>query len=924
MFRVIFAASVVNTCLHVVCFTGIMLLADGCSQFHGMETRKQCEYDGHNRLRKDSGILKRIRFILTIFACALLLTVAGAQETTDDTLHVPSPDWRDQIIYFIMIDRFNDGDPSNNDQGAGEYDPEDERKFQGGDLQGIIDQLDYIEGLGATTVWITPPVENQWWDPLVNYGGYHGYWASDFTALDPHFGTLETYQALSRALHSRDMYLIQDIVTNHTGNFYSYDGRYNPDDPTENFILNTESVPTSAPVPPLNQNDITDPADRESALYHWTPNITDYDDTDTREVYQLADLDDLNTSNPVVRDLMRSAYGDWIREAGVDGFRVDTVIYVEHDFWNDFLHSTDATAPGMYTVAAATGRDDFLTFGEAYRTDDPFTDDADREVHSYLGTDEQPEFSSMIQFPLFATLDHVFAAGAPTDELSYRLGVINELYAEPSLLPTFIDNHDVERFLNRNGEPALRQALAFLLTSPGIPVIYYGTEQGFVESRPSMFAEGVGSDGEDHFDTEAPLYRWIADLSELRTNNPALTRGTLEVLADDSDSAGVFVYQRTYEGESVVVVMNTADEARLAPTVSFKGLGTIWLEPMLSTHEAIPLHVDTNAAIPLALRPREATVYRVLESAKPPAFPLGITVDALPDETITGDVTLTGTTNTPNVPLLLVLNERLADAIPFVTDADGAWTVTLPADALPVGEQNNTLHIYAPEAGQVSAPVTFTSDVQLTATGETRTVSDPAGDDNGLTGDYAYPTDETFTTQMDILAATVAPDGADLAVTLTMSDLTDVWTPANGFDHVLFSIFVDVPESDGVTVLPRLNASAPDGFAWDAFAFVEGWTNRIYTSDGASESAYGTTSPLETSITVNPEAATVTITIPGAALGNPRDYDDVAVYITTWDWNGVDGNYRGLAAEPSQWNMSGGDGDTDPLIMDDILIPAAE
>lgn len=133
-------------------------------------------------------------------------------------LHVPSPDWRDQVIYFLMTDRFEDGNPSNNDQGVGLYKPQKESHYSGGDLLGVKKRLDYIQGLGATSVWITPPVANQWWNGT--YGGYHGYWASDFTKVDPHVGTLKDYQRLSDALHRRGMYLVQDIVLNHTGDFF--------------------------------------------------------------------------------------------------------------------------------------------------------------------------------------------------------------------------------------------------------------------------------------------------------------------------------------------------------------------------------------------------------------------------------------------------------------------------------------------------------------------------------------------------------------------------------------------------------------------------------------------------------------------------------------------------------------------------------
>lgn len=151
-----------------------------------------------------------------------------SDDEIQDWLQVPSPEWRDQIIYFIMTDRFDDGNPANSNQGYGEFDPRYNSHFSGGDLQGILDNLDYIKGMGATAIWITPPVANQWWDPKVEYGGYHGYWAENFKEVDKHFGTLEDYQRLSATLHRNDMYLIQDIVTNHTGNFLPLPARALP------------------------------------------------------------------------------------------------------------------------------------------------------------------------------------------------------------------------------------------------------------------------------------------------------------------------------------------------------------------------------------------------------------------------------------------------------------------------------------------------------------------------------------------------------------------------------------------------------------------------------------------------------------------------------------------------------------------------
>jgi len=150
----------------------------------------------------------RVRAIVLLIALASHAALAAAVATAPSRSQ--PVDWRDQVLYFAMIDRFDDGDPTNNDQGAGVFDPADGAKYSGGDLAGITRRLDYIAGLGATGLWITPPVANQWWDGEARFSGYHGYWASDFSAVDAHYGTLEDYVALGRALDARGMTLVQE------------------------------------------------------------------------------------------------------------------------------------------------------------------------------------------------------------------------------------------------------------------------------------------------------------------------------------------------------------------------------------------------------------------------------------------------------------------------------------------------------------------------------------------------------------------------------------------------------------------------------------------------------------------------------------------------------------------------------------------
>ena len=851
------------------------------------------------------------------------------------TRHVPSPDWRDQIIYFVMTDRFADGDPSNNDQGYGEFDPSDRRKYSGGDFAGIIEQLNYIQGLGATALWITPPVANQWWNPEVEYGGYHGYWAEDFSTVDAHLGSLADYQALARALHGRGMYLIQDVVTNHVGDYFTYTDEggqnlHDPLDPTQNYRPIAGSVPVSAPSqPPFDQNDPTDPAHLDADIYHWTPEIQNQENIEERLTYQLADLDDLNTTNPFVRDALRASYGQWIREVGVDAFRIDTIKHVEHDFWNDFMHGTDPAAPGMHAVAAETGRDDFLAFGEAFYGSAPFDDSGEEIIATYLGSETRPELSSVIHFPLHFTIGRVFAEGAPTAQMGYRLQAAQEIFPDPTLLPTFIDNHDVPRFLAGGTTAGLKQALTFLMTSPGIPVIYYGTEQGFSEARSAMFAEGWGSGGSDHFDEESELYNVIQELSSLRRNHPLFARGDLTVLQTDSSGPGVLAYARDYASERALVLFNTADKPVLMVDLATGLPGGSTLTPLLAADDQEALVVPDGGRMSMELEPRAAFVWLVgapdESAAMPESAPLEFTIiTPLADMVFTDTLAISGTVSAATVPLKLVVNDDLARAIEVVSGDAGDWSVAAPLTGVAPGLQENTLHIWAPEQAQLSAPISFTSDLKITESSVT--VYDLIGDTVGPDERYVLPTDSTFGQQLDIVETTVRAAGPELEVALTMTEITDEWDPANGFDHVLFHVFIDVPEqTGGATDLPRLNASSPAGFEWDYLAMVEGWNNRLYGATGASPDAYGVPVTPVADVETDSEAGVVTLRFAGEALGNPASLAGARVYVTTWDWNGVDGEYRRLTETPQQWTFGGGDGAVDPLILDDteiIEVPA--
>ncbi|MYJ75200.1 MAG: hypothetical protein F4089_08910, partial [Gammaproteobacteria bacterium] len=216
-------------------------------------------------------------------------------------LHVPSPDWRDQIVYMALMDRFHDGDPTNNDHGFGEYDPTLPTHFSGGDLKGIVDRLDYLQGLGVTAVWVSPVFANQWWSTPYQATGWHGYWPTHFQEIDPHFGTVEDYKRLSHELHCRGMYLVKDVIANHVGNFFIYDGEYDPEDTAKNFrLLEPDSHQPGPTQYPFNLIDRLNPEHAAADIYHWTPGIQDFADPHQEHYYSLGQVGDVNTENPQV------------------------------------------------------------------------------------------------------------------------------------------------------------------------------------------------------------------------------------------------------------------------------------------------------------------------------------------------------------------------------------------------------------------------------------------------------------------------------------------------------------------------------------------------------------------------------------------------------------------------------------------------
>lgn len=865
------------------------------------------------RYQKSGGALSVLALSLALAGCGGSSNSGG---DSDLKLHVASPDWQDQIVYFVMTDRFNDGDPTNNDQGAGEYDPKDGSKYSGGDLKGVEQKIDYIKGLGATTVWVTPPVANQWWDPQTNYGGYHGYWASNFMEVDKHMGSLDDYKHLSSSLHKAGMYLMQDVVVNHTGNFFSYPSGWDANDPTKGLVMNTGSKPGSAPTQALfSQNDPRVAANVKAAIYHWTPAISDYSNAVQEKTYQLSDLDDLNTTNPVVRDELRKSYDYWIQTVGVDSFRIDTAFYVEPDFFKDFLYSSDKTHPGMMAAAKATGRSNFFAFGEGFASDKAYQNTYEKKIDSYMtdpsdGSDILP---GMINFPLYGTAGDVFARGQATAQLGYRIRQMMALHKRPHLMPSFLDNHDVNRFLSGGSQDGLKQNLLMMMTLPGIPVIYYGTEQAFTEQRGAMFKGGYKSGDKDHFDTSAPLYQYIAQVSQLRKSNKVFSRGTPTVLKENAASSGAFAYKMDYEGQTAVVVYNTSDSEVLVDNVETGLAANSELTAAFAMNGTAPkVVVDANGKFTLRLPARAAYVWLASGKTGTPAAATGtLTMSALTDTTEAGDFTVSGTSSKV-ASFKLVVDGDLANAKSVTPAADGSWSASVDTSTMIDSSIRHSLVAWSEESGAISASGTFYVDRPFVQVAQ---IVDPAGDDTGPAGTYHYPSDDSWGTnhQGDIRKVSVATAGGSMRIDIQTPVVTSTWNPSNGFDHVAFTIFIQLPgKAGGVSVMPQQNASLPDGMSWNYRIRAHGWSNALFSSSGASATNEGTAVSPAASIQVDKTTNTVSFILTDASLGKPASLSGAKIYVTTWDY---DGGYRGLSPTTQQWAFWGGAA-TDPLILD--------
>jgi glycosidase len=524
----------------------------------------------------------------------------------------------DEIIYFVLPDRFENGDPSNDrgqikggvfDHG---FDPTHKGFYHGGDLKGLTAKLDYIQGMGVTAIWFAPVFKNKpvQGKPGEESAGYHGYWVTDFTSVDPHFGTNAEFKAFVDAAHARGMKVYMDIIINHTADVIDYaEGTANgyAYRSKGDYPYGRKGGPNGAPInpgfagdenaDPANWAKLTDPAfaytpvvpeaEKNVKVPAWLNDVTLYHNRGNSHwvgessVYgDFSGLDDLATENPRVVEGMIDIFGQWIDDYGIDGYRIDTAKHVNPEFWQAFV-------PPILARAKAKGIDHFHIFGEI----------AYEEPTATLAAQVMAE--SQLPYALdmgFAKAAQLVASGKAGPRLMAEFLQQDAIYpggAKTALgLPTFLGNHDFGRFsmfvrdMSGSDDAAtllarvkLGHALMFLLR--GVPTVYYGDEQGFISdgndqlAREDMFPSKVAvyndnrligttaTTAQSNFDTAHPLYRLIADLSQARSASPALRRGLSEVRAFAETAPGLLAVERhdPETGQRVLAVFNTSASA---------------------------------------------------------------------------------------------------------------------------------------------------------------------------------------------------------------------------------------------------------------------------------------------------------------------------------------------------------------------------
>lgn len=431
---------------------------------------------------------------------------AGADSNADNKASCST-----DVIYQIITDRFLDGNPSNNPTGS-IFDKSNLRKYHGGDWQGIINKINdnYFTNMGVTALWISPPVENiTSLEPTNDSASYHGYWASDFFKTNPAFGSASDFKTLISTAHAKNIKIIIDFVPNHTSTA-EYRGYTFPDDGRlfrngtliSSFSNDTEGI--------FNHLSWSDFSTLENGIYH--------------SLYGLADLNHMNST---VDTYMKDAINQWI-DWGVDGIRVDAVKHMAKGWQKNWLSSIYSHKPVFIFGEWYNGG----TAGDADMTD--FTNNSGM---------------NLLDFRFANALRNVIGGSGSMYDLDAVISATASDFDEVNNQVTFIDNHDQSRFFSLSSSSnKVDQAYAVMLTSRGVPTVYYGTEQ-YMSGTTDPYNRGDMTS----FNTSSKAYTVISKLAPLRKTNPAMSYGDTKQRWINND---VYIYERQFGNSVALIAVN--------------------------------------------------------------------------------------------------------------------------------------------------------------------------------------------------------------------------------------------------------------------------------------------------------------------------------------------------------------------------------
>ncbi len=484
------------------------------------------------------------------------------------------------VIYQVLVDRFSNGDTSNDNFGHGEYNPSNLGMYHGGDWKGLTNHLDYIKDLGVTAIWISPVSQNE---PLSRDGteaSYHGYFTKDFATPNEHFGSKTDLQTLVDTAHTKGLKMILDVVPNHTADYF-------------NGTATTYSPSTYKPASPLDN----------STWYHHTGDcLFDGSMNQTQlENCDLGGLDDLDQSNSSVDTYLKNTYKDWVQGVGFDGVRVDAARSVPQSWLQSFQTALDVPS-----------------FGEVF----------DGNI-DYVSSYQNYEWG-VLDFPYFFTARDAIAGDGDLNNLG-NLFSQDYKYANANRLETFLDNHDRARFLARAGDnyQRLREGLTFLLTSRGVPVIYYGTEQadnGNMNANEIPIANKDNRKDLSSFSETGTIYLHIKRLNEIKKAYPSLRTGTQREMWKDTN---VYAFSRRIDttGAETITAINDSwnSQTRTIPlrSESTIAVGTV-LTNLMNTSETVTVASGgvTGKQITVTLGEHDSKVFAAgspVSSYTPPA-----------------------------------------------------------------------------------------------------------------------------------------------------------------------------------------------------------------------------------------------------------------------------------------------------------------